>query len=161
MTMMDFCFYDSPLGIMKITANGESVTGLDFVKSQGRKTIVAPALPVLQNCIQQLDDYFSGQRKVFDISVKLNGTPFQQRVWRALQKIPHGHTCSYADLAKKIGSPKSCRAVGGANHKNKIAIIIPCHRVIGADGSLTGYAGGLKKKSWLLQHEKSQGRKSL
>ena len=148
-------FYKSPLGLIEISSDDNNIVALDFVQPRRGAACCAPTTPLLKKCVQQLDEYFAGKRRSFDLPLKLSGSAFQQKVWRALQKIPHGQTCSYADLAKKIGSPKACRAVGGANHKNKIAIVIPCHRVIGADGSLTGYAGGLEKKRWLLEHEKS------
>ena len=109
--------------------------------------------PVLQEALRQLGEYFDGTRKVFDLPLQPRGTAFQQRVWRALCDIPYGQTRSYTHLAAQIGRPKACRAVGMANHKNPIPILIPCHRVVGADGSLTGYAGGLAMKKALLDLE--------
>ena len=110
--------------------------------------------PVLQEAARQLGEYFDGTRKVFDLPLQPRGTAFQQSVWRALCDIPYGQTRSYARLAEQIGRPKACRAVGMANHKNPIPILIPCHRVVGADGSLTGYAGGLAMKKALLDLER-------
>ena len=109
--------------------------------------------PLLQQCIQQLDEYFSGQRKAFDLPLKQPGTDFQQKVWSLLLKIQYGKTVSYNDLSKQYGDVKAIRAVASANGKNDLAIIVPCHRVIGSNQSLTGYAGGLWRKKWLLEHE--------
>ena len=104
---------------------------------------------------QQLIEYFAGERKDFDLPLRLNGTEFQLSVLQALQKIPYGETTSYSDIAERIGRPKAMRAVGAANGRNPIPIIVPCHRVIGSDGTLTGYGGGLHRKQWLLQHERA------
>lgn len=109
--------------------------------------------PLLQRAAQQLREYFAGRRQAFDLPLSPRGTPFQCRVWEALQKIPYGETCTYKDLAIAVGSPKGFRAVGMANHCNPIAILIPCHRVVGTNGSLTGYAGGLDMKAALLKLE--------
>ena len=103
----------------------------------------------------QLAEYFAGQRQVFDVPLKLEGTPFQQTIWQALARIPYGVTMTYAQLASQIGKPQACRAVGNANGRNPVSIIIPCHRVIGTNGRLTGYAGGLDNKQWLLELERS------
>jgi O-6-methylguanine DNA methyltransferase len=102
---------------------------------------------------EQFDAYFAGERSTFDIEMNLLGTPFQQRVWSQLCQIPYGETISYGELARRVGNPNASRAVGLANGRNPIAIVVPCHRVIGANGSLTGYGGGLERKSWLLEHE--------
>jgi methylated-DNA-[protein]-cysteine S-methyltransferase len=110
--------------------------------------------PLTKAASKQLDEYFNGKRTVFDLPLNLDGTDFQVKVWHTLQTIPYGETCSYGHLAKMIGNPKACRAVGMANNRNPIPIIIPCHRVIGQDGSLTGYAGGLELKEKLLMLEK-------
>lgn len=142
-------YYDSPIGLIKITANENAITGLDFVykktKEEENNLIII--------CKKQLDEYFKGERIEFDLDIHLNGTEFQVAVWNELKKIPYGEKRSYKDIAKAIGNEKAVRAVGGANNKNKIAIIVPCHRVVGSDGSLTGYAGGLWRKQWLLEHE--------
>jgi methylated-DNA-[protein]-cysteine S-methyltransferase len=112
-----------------------------------------PSNKFLRECVAQLDEYFDRRRTSFDIPLDLNGTPFQRAVWRALLLIPYGSTWSYGKLASQIGRPNASRAVGGANHRNPVSIIVPCHRVIGGDGSLTGYGGGLWRKEWLLLHE--------
>lgn len=109
--------------------------------------------PLIQQCIDQLNEYFEGSRKIFDIPLQQEGTPFQQKVWAQLLNIGYGKTISYLTLSKQIGDTKAIRAVGTTNGKNQIAIIVPCHRVIGSDGSLTGYAGELWRKKWLLEHE--------
>jgi methylated-DNA-[protein]-cysteine S-methyltransferase len=109
--------------------------------------------PLLRLCRQQLEEYFEGRRRSFDFPMKQAGTGFQQRVWQQLLEIPFGKTCSYRDLSKRIGDVKAIRAVGTANGRNSLAIVVPCHRVIGSDRSLTGYAGGLPRKQWLLEHE--------
>ncbi|MBL8954533.1 MAG: methylated-DNA--[protein]-cysteine S-methyltransferase [Myxococcaceae bacterium] len=111
---------------------------------------------LLERAAKQLAEYFAGERETFDLPLEPRGTGFQRAVWKALGEIAFGETVSYAHIAKKIGRPKAVRAVGAANGQNPISLIIPCHRVIGADGSLTGYGGGLPKKKWLLQHETRQ-----
>ncbi|MDR1680771.1 MAG: methylated-DNA--[protein]-cysteine S-methyltransferase [Prevotellaceae bacterium] len=112
-----------------------------------------PANPILQACIRQLDEYFAGRRRSFDLPLAPSGTAFQRGVWQALAAIPYGQTISYLELARRIGNSKAVRAVGRANGQNKIVIIVPCHRVIGAHGTLVGYTGGLWRKEWLLKHE--------
>jgi len=109
--------------------------------------------PVIAQCARELDEYFSGTRKTFDVPIMLKGTPFREKVWAQLEHIPFGETISYLELANRVGNPKASRAVGSANGKNSIWLIIPCHRVITSDGSLGGYAGGLWRKEWLLEHE--------
>lgn len=142
----------SSLGPLYLTA---SATGLcELSRERGP----APLLKVqegkiLSQACQQLEEYFSGQRTRFTVPLDLQGTPFQLKVWQALQKIPYGKTVSYADIAKQIGNPKAVRAVGGANGKNPVCIIVPCHRVIAADGSIGGYSGGLTMKRKLLEIE--------
>lgn len=144
--------FKSPLGYIEVTSNKTNITGLRFNK--GPVKIISDKIPqVLSKCLRELEEYFSGKRKTFTIPVKMEGTPFQQRVWGELRKIPHGKTISYGDLAKKIGNPKASRAVGMANNKNQVSIIIPCHRVIGSDGKLVGYASGLSYKEGLLELE--------
>lgn len=135
-----------------LTANERALTGVYFTprnpSPQGEEGFRVRSLAE-----QQLAEYFSGQRKVFDLPLEFTGTDFQKRVWSALLTIPYGETRSYADIAKQVGSPKAVRAVGLANSKNPISIIVPCHRVIGSDGKLTGYAGGLHNKEYLLRLE--------
>jgi methylated-DNA-[protein]-cysteine S-methyltransferase len=150
------CIAPSPIGELLLIGDGAALTGL-YLESQEvwpEKTAdwrwdEAPFKPVLA----QLDEYFERRRKVFDVPLAPVGTPFQQRVWAALREIPCGTTISYGELATRLGDPKASRAVGLANGRNRIAIIVPCHRVIGAGGNLTGYAGGLDRKEWLLRHE--------
>lgn len=146
---MYISFYDSPIGLIKIVANEEAIVALDFVYKRSKES----ENDVIRQCKIQLDEYFKGIRKEFDVNIEINGTDFQKKVWQELKRIPYGQVRSYKDIAVAIGNEKAVRAVGGANNKNKIAIIIPCHRVVGKDGSLTGYAGGLWRKKWLLEHE--------
>ena len=113
----------------------------------------AQTAPLLRETAQQLQQYFAGERRSFDVPLAAHGTAFAQQVWAQLRQIPWGHTCSYGELARQLGNKNAMRAVGAANGRNPIAIIVPCHRVIGADGGMTGYAGGLNRKLWLLQHE--------
>ena len=116
---------------------------------------------MLKECIEQLNEYFAGKRKVFDLPLNPQGTDFQKRVWAELQKIPYGKTVSYLDIARNIGDVNSTRAVGNANGKNKLNILIPCHRVIGINGKLTGYGGGLWRKQWLLELEMENSHEGL
>lgn len=142
--------YKTPVGNITVEDNGEFVTAVSFSKkrSSDKESELAKITYF------QLQEYFQKKRKEFQIPVKPVGTDFQRLVWKALREIPYGQVVSYKDIAQKIGNPKACRAVGMANNKNPIAIIIPCHRVIGKDGSLTGYAGGLDLKKYLLDLEK-------
>ncbi|GFR34243.1 methylated-DNA--[protein]-cysteine S-methyltransferase [Thermobrachium celere] len=149
MSSIYISFYDSPIGLIKISANERAIVSLDFVYKKSKEK----ENEIIKACKKQLDEYFKGIRKEFDIDIEIEGTEFQKMVWRELKKIPYGQKRSYKDIAIAIGNEKAVRAVGGANNKNKIAIIIPCHRVVGSDGSLTGYAGGLWRKQWLLEHE--------
>jgi methylated-DNA-[protein]-cysteine S-methyltransferase len=150
----------SSIGNLFLYATEESLLAVLFAtnhdwilkQSQANK-LVNESNPILEQSALQLEEYFSGQRKSFDLKLDPIGTAFQKKAWRVLSKIPYGKTLSYKEQAKKIGSEKAMRAVGGANGKNPIAIIIPCHRVIGASGKLTGYAGGLDKKARLLKIE--------
>jgi methylated-DNA-[protein]-cysteine S-methyltransferase len=129
-----------------------SICQVDFV-GDIEPPIGKPSSPLLEQAVEQLGEYFLGQRITFSLPYHVNGTPFQEAVWRALCEIPYGKTCSYQDIAKKVGRPKAMRAVGGANHRNPISILIPCHRVIGQDGGLVGYGGGLEAKKFLLDLE--------
>ncbi|MDR0726091.1 MAG: methylated-DNA--[protein]-cysteine S-methyltransferase [Prevotellaceae bacterium] len=153
-------YAQSPLGLVEITADEQYITSLRLLKSAD-KTLPADnpdeLLPHIRQCIVELGEYFAGTRTDFTIPIKQNGTDFQQKVWQQLLKIPYGTTISYIELARRLGNSKLTRAVGGANHRNKLWIVVPCHRVIGADGSLTGYGGGLECKQWLLQHEAGNG----
>jgi methylated-DNA-[protein]-cysteine S-methyltransferase len=144
-------YYDSPIGILEISGTEEGITGVHFVE---KKTDPDPAIPLpLKDCLKQLYEYFVGDRKEFSLNLQLEGTSFQKKVWNQLMKIPYGKTVSYKDVAVAIRNEKACRAVGSANGRNNIAIIIPCHRVIAFDRTLGGYGGGLWKKEWLLDHE--------
>ncbi len=147
----EFLVIDSPIGFLRITGNDEAVFEIGFVTDDKQTSQIAPKEVV--KCAKQLKEYFAKERKTFDLVLKPAGTDFQQRVWNELHNIPFGKTATYAKQAVKLGDLKAIRAVGTANGKNPIPIIIPCHRVIGSDGSLTGYAGGLDKKEWLLKHE--------
>ena len=141
----------TPVGYVSICSDGESITRLHLGKLKG---MVVEETHVIARTITQLTEYFEGKRTKFDLPLSPKGTVFQKKVWEALQKIPYGQTRSYKEIAKMVGNEKAVRAVGMANRVNQIAIIIPCHRVIGSDGSLTGYAGGLKIKQRLLCLEK-------
>jgi len=144
--------FKSPVGNLIITSSETDILDVSFTTRS--MAITESKLPDIHvDCISQLERYFSGRSKGFSLALKPSGTDFQQKVWQALREIPHGSTISYLELAQRLGDPKAIRAVAAANGKNKIAIIIPCHRVIGSDRALVGYAGGLNKKEWLLQHE--------
>ena len=144
-------YYNSPIGLIKICCNSHGITELDFVSS---KDIADKQDSLITKCISQLGEYFKGKRKEFDLPVVLNGTAFQNKVWEKLTTVKYGETASYKELAILAGNEKACRAVGMANNKNPVALIVPCHRIIGSNGSLTGYAGGIDKKQWFLEHEK-------
>lgn len=151
-------YYDSPLGQMLLVATDEALTGLHFAADKYYPAISAewqrqPRAKIILSARQQLDEYFAGKRKTFDLTVDPAGTAFQRGVWRALQDIPYGTTMNYGTLAQRIGKPTASRAVGAANGRNPISIVIPCHRVIGANGDLTGYAGGMERKDALLRLE--------
>jgi len=143
-------YFESPVGLIEITASNSGITSVDFVKKRSGKVRNNEHATV---CTSQLYEYFNKERKIFSLSLDLYGTDFQKRVWNELLNIPYGKTLSYLQLAIKLGDKKSIRAVGTANGKNPIAIIIPCHRVIGSKGDLVGYGGGLDKKKFLLEHE--------
>ncbi len=149
---MNIAYWESPLGMIKICENNNAITHLHFsnISSSAHNS----QSPLLKLTIKQLEEYFNGKRKIFDIPINPLGTSFQLRVWQELQKIHYGETKNYQEIAINIGNPQACRAVGTANNKNPIAIIIPCHRVIGKNGSLTGYASGLETKEKLLNLEK-------
>ena len=142
--------FKSPLGFLILKSNGESVTEISFVENEIQEQ---HSCEVLESCKAQLDDYFSGKSLAFDIPLAAEGTEFQQKVWAELLKIPYGETITYMDLAVRLGDPKCIRAAGTANGKNPIAVVIPCHRVIGAGNKLTGYAGGIWRKKMLLELE--------
>lgn len=152
--------HNSPVGNLLLTANGEALTGLYFYGKDGsyitrKKTNHTEKndFPIFQEVKNQLEEYFAGKRKQFDLTLKFHGTDFQQKVWNTLFTVPFGETATYLQIAEQIGNPKAVRAVGLTNGKNPISIICPCHRVIGSNGKLTGYGGGLENKQWLLEHE--------
>nr|ADI87849.1 hypothetical protein AKSOIL_0341 [uncultured bacterium Ak20-3] len=142
--------YLSPVGNLNLYASSNSLKKIEFSSA----TVEDKSNAVLEKAVQQLDEYFSGQRTQFDLELDPEGTAFQKSVWTNLISIPYGSTCSYQDLANAIENPKASRAVGNANNRNPLPIVIPCHRVIGKDKSLVGYAGGLPLKQWLLDHER-------
>lgn len=150
---------ESPLGPLLLVARDRTLTELSMSPLPRRDdpSPQAPDRAVLDETAAQLDRYFAGSLTAFDLPLDLRGTPFQQRVWSALQEIPFGETISYGELAASLGKPGSARAVGLANGQNPISIIVPCHRVIGSNGKLTGYGGGLDRKAWLLDHEAQNG----
>ncbi len=155
------CYEKSPLGNLRIVEQEGWIVQLLFEPTE----VPLPegteegTNEVLEEAVRQLREYFSGQRQEFVLPLKQKGTDFQQRVWKALIEIPYGETKTYRDIAESIGCPKGCRAVGMANHRNRLMIVVPCHRVIGADGTLTGYAAGIERKEGLLQLEKKKSAK--
>lgn len=154
MSELHFTYYESPIGLLKIGGTDQYIGELSFVDESDQMEHGEPGITeVMHQCTEELIEYFHGTRKNFTIPVHQDGTDFQKRVWNELLGIPFGRTISYMDLAKKLGDPKVIRAAASTNGKNKIVIIIPCHRVIGSDRSLTGYSGGMWRKKWLLQQE--------
>jgi len=155
--MYENCFYyTSPVGILLIKTNGDAISRINFLDellNDAPKQEKREIPSVARRCMEQLDRYFAGELFTFNLELAPAGTTFQQLVWEKLMQVPYGKTTSYLALSKQVGNVKSIRAVGTANGKNPIAIVIPCHRVIGSDGSLVGYAGGLSRKQWLLTHE--------
>ena len=146
---MQDCVIDSPVGHLRIAADARVLCAVDWSDA----SLSPPETPLLQEAARQLHAYFDGTLTQFDLPLNMTGTAFQLRCWEALRTIPYGETISYGEQARRIGQPKAVRAVGGANHRNPISIIVPCHRVIGANGTLTGYGGGVYIKEWLLAHE--------
>lgn len=144
--------YVSPIGLLEVAGTEAGILSIEFTDRKGGPADRPAAC--LKECLRQLDEYFQGTRRSFSLKLDLRGTPFQRRAWNELLKVPFGRTTSYRDIAAALGNPRATRAVGGANHRNPVSIIVPCHRVVGADGSLTGYGGGLWRKEWLLAHEK-------
>ena len=146
--------YKSPIGILEIIGTDQAISSILFVERELMENTVQEETPlVLKDCLAQIDDYFKGELHEFTFPYVMNGTIFQQSVWNALKGITYAQTGSYKDIAVTIGNEKAIRAVGSANGRNKLTIVIPCHRIIGTNGKLTGYAGGLWRKEWLLQHE--------
>jgi len=156
---METCIINSPLGFTKIIGDEDGIASVTVLNSEEKATDIIP--DTLEDCVIQLHEYFEGVRKEFDLKLNLDGTDFQKKVWKGLVQIPYGKTISYLNLSKELGDVKAIRAVANANGKNPLWIILPCHRVIGSDGSLTGYAGGLHRKQWLLEHESPYKQQSL
>jgi methylated-DNA-[protein]-cysteine S-methyltransferase len=151
-------FYNSPAGWIKIKISGNFINEITFIKKEEEQTtpsitLSAEGKRIYKKCTTQLDEYFSGERKNFDLPIWQEGTEFQQKVWNELMQIPYGKTISYLQLAQRLHNVKAIRAAASANGRNQLCIVVPCHRVIGSDGSLTGYGGGLPRKKWLLNHE--------
>ncbi|NQZ07313.1 MAG: methylated-DNA--[protein]-cysteine S-methyltransferase [Algicola sp.] len=143
-------YIETPLGTFEFKASDKGITQAIFC---GEQQDVVKTNDMTDICKTQIQEYFDGKRQVFDIPLDPQGTAFQQSVWACLSKIPFGEVFTYLDIAKMVNKPKGSQAVGGANGRNPISVIVPCHRVIGTNGSLTGYAGGIERKLWLLNHE--------
>ena len=157
---METAYISSPLGITKIEGDENGLCAITVLNDKEEEvTSVIPEL--LEDAVYQLQEYFDGKRENFNLDLNPQGTDFQKRVWDGLLEIPYGRRISYLDLSKALGDVKAIRAVAAANGKNPLWIVIPCHRVIGSDGSLTGYAGGLHRKKWLLDHENPVKQQSL
>ena len=151
---MNYQYLDSPVGRLRLVSNGEHLTAIEFENLQADEAEGEEcADPALNACAAQLNEYFAGKRQDFDLPLSPTGTEFQKNVWQALQAIPYGELRSYRDIAESLQKPKAVRAVGAANGRNPLPIVVPCHRVIGSDGSLTGFAGGLEAKRVLLRLE--------
>ena len=148
---MEIVYIQTPLGSCRIEGDDNGIAVVSILDEVVSTTVKIPA--VIQAAVQQLDEYFKGDRKQFDLKLNPQGTPFQQKVWKLLLEIPYGTTTTYAKQALALGDIKAIRAMASANGKNPLWVIVPCHRVIGTDGSLTGYAGGIHRKKWLLEHE--------
>jgi methylated-DNA-[protein]-cysteine S-methyltransferase len=151
---------DSPIGLLTLIALDDALVGLSWDEGIADDAAVVSGggqheSRVLEQTVRELDEYFHGTRRTFDVTVAASGTTFQQAAWSALRTIPYGETISYGEQAQRMGRRTAVRAVGGANGRNPVGIIVPCHRVIGADGSLTGFGGGLAAKAWLLGHERA------
>lgn len=154
--------YVSPIGILELVGTETAIHSILFVEREDVRFEVNEMTPdVLNTCYREIDEYFNGRRQSFTFPYEVEGTVFQQDVWQALVMIPYAETTSYRELAVKLGRDRAVRAVGSANGRNRLSIVIPCHRVIGSNGMLTGYAGGLWRKEWLLRHEKTNAYSSL
>lgn len=147
---------ETPLGFLEVRASDKGVTFVGFVEALSPSQVNG----IVEDALRQLEEYFAGKRRDFDIPLDATGTGFQKDVWRTLVEVPYGETVSYQWIAEQLNNPKAVRAVGAANGKNPIAIVVPCHRIIGKNGTLTGYAGGLDRKAWLLSHEQGTPRQS-
>jgi methylated-DNA-[protein]-cysteine S-methyltransferase len=147
--------FNTEIGHVIVEASEHAVLAIRFADGETKHAQGILPNPISESAVEQLTEYFAAKRTEFDLPLAPKGTAFQQQVWHALLNVPHGKTASYLSIAKHIGNPKACRAVGAANSKNPISIVIPCHRIVGANGSLTGYAGGMTRKSYLLNLEKA------
>jgi len=156
---MEVCCIETPIGYAKIVGDHNGITSVSILDKSENVSEYIPE--PLVDCVTQLKAYFNNQLRTFDLKLNPEGTDFQKKVWKQLEKIPFGKTISYLDLAKQLGDAKTIRAAASANGKNPLWIIVPCHRVIGTDGSLTGYAGGLHRKQWLLNHESEYKQQTL
>lgn len=149
--------YQSPIGVLEISSTSEAIDAIRFTeRREVEHGLEANHPPILHTCIEQLNEYFYGDRMEFTFLYNYEGTAFQQSVWQALTQVPYATTATYKHIAETIGKNRAVRAVGSANNKNRLPIVIPCHRIISVGGKLTGYAGGLWRKEWLLQHEQSK-----
>jgi len=157
--MKHTAFYKTPIGTARITGSEKGISSISIVDEDLQTSKLIP--PVLRSCVQQLEEYFDSTRTDFELELDLQGTEFQRKVWKSLLGIPYGKTITYAQQSVELGDIKKIRAVAAANGKNPVWIVIPCHRVIGSDGSLTGYAGGIWRKKWLLEHENPIKQQSL
>lgn len=147
---METALVKTPIGFAKLVGDESGLTSITVIDTEAQEDIIPESL---EDAVYQINEYFEGSRKTFDLKLNPEGTAFQKKVWNALLEIPFGTTTSYLELSKKLGDPKAIRAVAAANGKNPLWIVVPCHRVIGSNGDLTGYAGGLHRKKWLLEHE--------
>ena len=157
--MDDVAYIKTPLGVAKIIGNADGLSAITVLNSDEPLTDVIPES--LEDAVYQLNEYFEGKRTEFSLTLNPEGTEFRKKVWTELQNIPYGKSKSYLELAKLLGDPNATRAAASANARNPLWIVVPCHRVIGSDGSLTGYAGGLHRKQWLLNHESPVKQQSL
>ena len=156
---METCIINSPLGFTKISGDNDGIMSVSILDTQEELSEIIPE--ALIECVTQLKAYFKNESNTFNLKLNPEGTVFQKRVWEQLKTIPYGKTISYLELSKQLGNTKAIRAVANANSKNPLWIIVPCHRVIGSDGNLTGYAGGLYRKQWLLNHESEYKQQTL
>ena len=158
MNSIQRAFLKTPIGFLEINCSEKGIRSLEFIDFRVR---INRTPACLKDCRDQLHEYFEGTRRQFTVALDLEGSPFQMKVWNELLKIPFGTTISYHELARRVGDVKALRAVGGANAKNPVSVIVPCHRVIGMNGRLVGYGGGIKRKKWLLEHEYAFAQRDL
>ncbi|NER13138.1 methylated-DNA--[protein]-cysteine S-methyltransferase [Leptobacterium flavescens] len=156
---METAYVNTPLGMARIEGDENGIAVVSILNNEEETAELVPE--ILEDAVYQLREYFEGKRTDFDLPLNPEGTDFQKKVWKELAEIPYGKTMSYLELSKKLGDIKAIRAVAAANGRNPLWIVVPCHRVIGSDGSLTGYAGGLWRKKWLLEHENPSPQQSL